>query len=231
MCVSDFGGAEDFDEAVFSVLEYSFDVAADEEPVYQRAATGAVADIVVADGAIIAFFKGVGVLPEGIWTAQLHVFKTVGRVPLGYLGPPTDWNAMNANLVVNKNACAHFDWRWREDFKAKPRRREGFKIGGVAKEVEDPVAGRRKPDFRVKREFVQRRPLMPGFDATGARDAPATQGFYRGKNTRDAEQDRQPERRTECETRPDKKTQRDDCSNDSALLINVGSKESFHVAE
>ena len=168
--------------------------------------------------------------PKSIGSLQLDVFEAVGRIPLRYLGSPTDGNAVNPNAVIDKSAHAHFDWLWREDFKAQPRRSESFKIGSVAKEVENPLAWRWKPDFRVKREFVHRRLLMPGFDPASASKAPAAQRLHCCKNARDTKQDRQPKKRPICESCSDKKTKRNDRADDSPFLINVGSKESLHIA-
>jgi hypothetical protein len=72
---------------------------------------------------------------------------------------------------------------------------------------------------------------MPGFNSAGARKAPAPQRLYRRKNACDAKQNRQPQRRPECEACSDKKTKRNDRPNGSSFLIDVGSKESLHIAK
>ena len=137
--------------------EYLFNVAPHEEPIHQCAATRAVTYVVHAQRPAVPLLKGVGVMPERIRTAALHIHELMRRIPRGDLGPPADGHAMNADAVVHEGAGTHLDGRGCKDFKVQPRWRDGFKVVGVREKSKYLGGWAGQPKFGVESELFQGR--------------------------------------------------------------------------
>src|SRR5579863_7242598 len=55
-------------------------------------------------GSVAVRFKSMGMVPELVGSRSLHVDKTIGRVPLEYLGAPPYGYAMQVQLIPNLRA-------------------------------------------------------------------------------------------------------------------------------
>ena len=121
--------------------------------VHDGAAEGMMADVVEAERAAVALLERVGVVPEPVGAAQLHVDETMRRFPRDDPGAPAEGQAMDAEAVIDHRAGAHLDRRGRDDVELQKGRREFFQIRSVGEEGEDFGAWARKPLLGVESEF------------------------------------------------------------------------------
>ena len=173
---------KNFPQPLLAIFKNPFNVAPHKQPVHQRAAARSVAHVVPAERAAIKLFERMGVMPERVRAAHLHVHEEMRRLPGGDFRPPTDRNSMDTNPVVNQRASFDRDWFRSEHFKVEPRRSDSFQILHVAEELENFRARPRQPEFGLQREFFHAR-LKLRLDATRPQRAPAAQGFKQHKSS------------------------------------------------
>src|SRR5262249_36957391 len=125
-------------DLVGAVVEDPLDVATNNQGVCQPAESAAgkrVAHDVLDPGLVAGVLEVVGVVPETIWPAELHVDKSATCGP--FLDPcqPRDPNDAPADRVFDQRADFHPDRCGSDDAKVQPRRREQIQVVGVSEEL------------------------------------------------------------------------------------------------
>ncbi len=106
-----------------AVVENTGEVGGDEEAVDEGAAGDSVFDLVADEGAAVAFFERVFVVPVAVRAMELVIEEKVRRVPAGDFTFPADGNAVDFEFVLNARAESNEDGLGREDAKVEERRR------------------------------------------------------------------------------------------------------------
>ena len=104
-------------QPLLPILENSFDITANKEPVNQCPASWAIADAIQTERASVALLESMGVMPQCVGAAQLQVHESMRRIPFGDFCSPADGQAMHPNPVVNERAGPHCDGRGRQHLK------------------------------------------------------------------------------------------------------------------
>jgi len=92
----------------------------------------------------IAFLKGVGVMPEPVGTAQLHIDEAAGRLPERYFRAPSHRHTMDPDAVVNECSPSHHDGRRSQYLESNPGRSYQFQIPRLAEKGKDIIPRMRK---------------------------------------------------------------------------------------
>ena len=103
----------------------------------ERTARDGVFNIVANEGAAVAFFESVFVMPVAVGAAELVVRKKVGRIPAGDFAFPTDGNAVKFEFVPDARTEGNGDRFRREDLEIQEGRRELFEMFSGGEEGED----------------------------------------------------------------------------------------------
>src|SRR6266478_7032398 len=148
--------SEDAGESCAAKGENAFHVAKHKQPIHQRPAGRPVANIIYATRSAGMGLKDMRVMPVGVGTAQLHIHKTMRRIPLGDFGPPMDRDTVNTDPIINERAGPHRDGRLGEHLEMQPGRRDGFQIARFAEKSENFFTWTRQPLLSLKSEFLHR---------------------------------------------------------------------------
>ena len=146
-----------------TVRENRVDVAANEEPIDDRASENAISNTVPHSRARVGRFERVLVDPRAIGTPNLLVDEAKGRIPFRDFRSPPDRNAADSEPVADPRAHAHLDRLRSHDAKTQPGGCQRFQVLRVGEEFEDCVPWVRKLDASL--EFVG----CHGADVVGAR--------------------------------------------------------------
>ena len=137
------GGKENLEQLPAPELEDRAHVAADEQPVHERATPRPVANFVAAERRLASFLKCVGMMPQAVGPAHLDVDEPMRRLPGHDFRLPPDGQAMDADPVVEGEARAHDDRLGRQDLELQPRRREHLEVARLGEEGENLADGPR----------------------------------------------------------------------------------------
>lgn len=106
-----------------------------------------VADFIATEGAAIARFECMLVMPEAVGAATLLVYNAMWRFPNGDLALPSYRNVMDAKPIMDQCTAPHFDWARRDNLKVQPLRCEDLQVFGISEKQKDVVQRDWEPMF------------------------------------------------------------------------------------
>lgn len=118
-----------------SVVEDAVEVAAD-ECAGEAVEWGEVLDDVFDERAAIDGGEAVFVTPPAVGAAELEIDEAAAGLPEFDEGGPAEWDAAEADAVVDERAWPHGDGARGEDAEVEPGRGEEFEVGGIGEEGE-----------------------------------------------------------------------------------------------
>ena len=106
-----------------------------------------VADFIATEGAAIARFECMFVMPKAVRAATLLVYETMWRFPHGNFALPPNRDVMDAKPVVDQCTGPHFNRSRRDNLKVQPWRCENFEVSGVSEKRKDLIQRGLEPLF------------------------------------------------------------------------------------